>query len=258
MIDIFSDSKLVLRRAQKHIIDLEQRIKVFLDTQPYSAVTEADPDGVHYLHKVKLTKSLPNEFAVITADAVNNLRIALDQAWYAIAVACKAIGPTEQAYFPIANSLADFERMLKKRWAENFNQDILALLRGFQPYKGGNDFIWALNRICAANKHRMLAPIGVKSGGMNIGHAQISGSADAPARILIPKWDIVKQEVIFAITTPSTLIEYHNLQFSLYIAFYEVDIVGGYPVLGILSNLLSIVNSILGALEAETRRLGFI
>ena len=104
----------------------------------------------------------------------------------------------------------------------------------------------------------MLTPIGIRSGGMHIGHGHISGSVDSSATILIPKWDIVKQEIVFAITEPGAIVEYDNLQFAFYIAFYEVDIVGGYPVLGILSNLFSIVDCILGAFETEMRRLGFV
>jgi hypothetical protein len=259
MTDIFSDSKLCVRRAQKHILDLEQEINIFLNTRPYATVTEPDADGINQIHKVKLTESLPDEFAVITSDAVNNLRTALDQAWHAIAVTSGAIKVTGEAYFPIANSFREFEVMLKgmlrKKWTKDLHQDILALLRGFQPYKGGNDLIWALNRICATNKHRMLSPIGMMSGGMYIGSFY---SVSGPVRLMAPRWDIRKQEIIFAITEPGAIVEYDNPQFSFYIAFYEVDVVGGYPVLGVLGNLFSMVNRILGALEAEMRRLGFI
>jgi hypothetical protein len=254
MTDIFYHSKLSVRRAQEHILDLQGKISAFIDIKPYAHVTESDPDGVNKLHKIKFIKPLPYEFASITADTVNNLRSSLDQAWYAVAVVCKAIGITGEAYFPIANSVADFEGMLRKRWAKNFHPDILALLRRLQPYKGGNDLIWALNRICTTNKHRMLSPIGITGGGMHIGYLKMYGPGQIPA----PKWDIAKQEIVFAITGPGTSFEYRDLNLSFYIAFDDVDVVGGYPVLGILRNLLSIVNGIVRALEAETQRLGFI
>ena len=45
--------------------------------------------------------------------------------------------------------------------------EILALFRAFKPYKGGNDALWALNKLCNAKKHCALIPF-------DIGRANVS------------------------------------------------------------------------------------
>ena len=251
MNDIFHSSKLRLSRAKDHIIDLEKSIRAFLDTKPYARVIEPDSDGINQLHKIKFTKSLPDEFAIITADAVDNLRSALDHAWHAIAVASSAIKPTGEAYFPFADNAAKFKKRLIG--CKKFPQDILALLRRFQPHKGGDDLLWALNRICAANKHRMLAPIGIAVGGMHIRYMTFSG----PGSIPMPRWDRAKQEIIYAIVGPNGKIEY-NIDITFDVAFDKVEAVGGQPAIAILNALASKVEDILKALEGAARKLGYV
>jgi hypothetical protein len=40
-------------------------------------------------------------------------------------------------------------------------QEMISLFRSLQPFKGGNDLLWALNKLCVVNKHKMLAHVAV-------------------------------------------------------------------------------------------------
>ncbi len=75
--------------------------------------------------------------------------------------------------------------------------------------------------------------------------------------IPFPRWNRSKHEIIFAITDSEKPTRY-KLQFGMEVAFDEIDIVKGKPVVPVLYDLSSIVDSILVATEAEARRIGLI
>ena len=144
MTDIFESSKLRLSRAKEHILAFEERQKVFLKTKEWSDIIERDAKGANYLHKVRFLNPFPPDFALIATEAIEHLRASLDHAAYAIAVASGTTDP-KSAYFPFAQDLAGLETVIKGR-CKDIPPDIVTLFCSFQPYKGGNDLIWTLNR----------------------------------------------------------------------------------------------------------------
>lgn len=252
--DIFHSAKLRVMNAKSHIHNLQAEIKFFFDTKPYTNVIEPDADGINQVHKIMFTQPIPDEFATLAADAVDNLRSVLDQAWYAIAIRTRAIQPRGEAYFPFADNAAKFDTMLRRGF-NKFPQEIVGLVRAFQPYKGGNNLLWALNRICAANKHRMLAPTAFTVGNVIFPKGFVF---KGPGTFGI-SWDREKQELIYAKVGPRGDLQINSeMYFSFDIAFDEVEIVKGQPAVTILRQLATIVERILMGLEAETRRLGYI
>jgi hypothetical protein len=258
MADTFHDAKLRLSRAKEHILSLEGKISAFNATKPYTLIIEPDSDGVNQLHKIKFAKPLSDEFAATVADAVDNLRSSLDQAWYAVAIASDAISPTGKAYFPFADSAFDFTKKLEKG-CKHFPLEILGLLREFKPYKGGDDLLWALNRISASNKHRMLAPVLADLRDYVFNHLGFEEGIPIPCFPILPylQWDRKKNEIVWAISKISKKMEY-KVDFAFLIIFDEVDIVRNQPVLIVLNALARKVEDILEALEGELRVLGFM
>ncbi len=163
MTNALASPKRTLNRAKHHILDLHQRVAAFLIQKPYAGVVEFDSTTTKYLHKLKLTKPFPDDFATIAADAAGNLRDVLDQVGYAVAVAAGATDPDYGAFFPFCGREADFEHVAKDR-CKFIPHDILTLFRSFKPYKGGNDLLWALNRICNTKKHKLIVPISMNYG----------------------------------------------------------------------------------------------
>lgn len=92
--DLFESSTRKLMRAKEHILDLELKIFNYVELSPYACVVDPDPHvPEHQVHKLRLTQPLPDELPTIIGDAANNLREALDNAGYAVAIASGQMNP---------------------------------------------------------------------------------------------------------------------------------------------------------------------
>lgn len=245
----FSSPRMRIARAKEHIRNLDRRVKRFFDFKPYANVIERDEDGTQDLHKVRLTKTFPASVTSVAAEAIEGLRSALDQAAFATAT-LTGIKHPKSAYFPISKTAAELDAVIKGR-CKNIPPDIVSLFRSFTPYKGGNDLIWALNNACNTSKHGIVVPVGMAAAGMHINHMKISGSGAIPA----PVWNSERNEIVFAATGPNTEFQY-DLSISFFVAFGEVDGIGGQPAVPVLNAIASEVNRIVLAVEMEAKRIG--
>jgi hypothetical protein len=158
--------------AKTQIQDLESRIKAFADSKPYKRVSQNHPKARNLIfQKIRFVKPVPRVIEIVIGQIVNCLREALDNAGYGIAVVSGKVKPLK-CHFPFAN-----DREALKNALGNFKdipQEILALFCKFKPYKGGNDLLWALNRMCVAHKHKIgLAPVGL--GIINVQDIRVTG-----------------------------------------------------------------------------------
>lgn len=250
MADPFESSRRKIARAKQHIQNFKRHVGRFEKKEPYKPLAELDPQSPNTrVHKVKLVEPLPVVLGEIVADAVGNLREALDLAGYAVAVASGS--KTENTYFPFAKDRAHFNFGRCK----DLPQDIQTLFGAFKPYLGGNDMLWAINQICNVKKHKDILRIGVTViGGMNL---SASGSKGTWAYPKTWAWDRTKNEVILGWSSTDSDFKCH-FKVTLAVAFGEVQIVRGQEALGVLSQMVRIVEGILLAIEAESRRLGYI
>lgn len=255
MTDIFADSKIRLAQAKRHILTLKKEIRAFLEKYAEKTyVIETDPSNPRcYLHKIKITQRPPQEIAAFTTDIIDNLRAALDIAWHNLAVTAGFVTPQIEAKFPFADNVTKFNSLLD-RGLKNFSQEIIALAMAFKPYQGGDDLLWALNRICAANKHRLLTT-------QFVGFHKIEGGitkwgpGEVPADM---RWDYGKNEIVFFRAEGEILTDC-NIHVTFVISFDKfIDVVGEKPVTTTLNALADKVESILETLEAEARRLRIV
>lgn len=252
--DPFHSPKQRLARAKEHIEDLEAAIKALTADEPYANVVEMDADGVTQLHKIKMIKPLPDRLSVLTHDAIEALRHTLDQAGYACAVLTGKSNP-KSTYFPFADSGTELAKVIGGR-CKDLPSDIVSLFRSFQPYKGGNDALWAMNKVAGA-KHTVLIPVGMASTGFTARSMTATTSSLGSVAILIPQWDGAKQEMIFGRVGPGAKLDY-DVEFSFYVAFGDAPVFARQPVLAVLHHLAGEVTSILDATEAECRRIGLL
>jgi hypothetical protein len=80
-------------------------------------------------------------------EIIEALRSALDQAGAACAVLTGKTNP-KKSYFPFADSGPELTKVIKGR-CKDLPGEIISLFRSFQPYQGGNDPLWAMNKIAA-------------------------------------------------------------------------------------------------------------
>jgi len=249
MHDLFSSPWSTLERAKHHIRDLERRLKPLMNDDGWSHVIEKDIDGITEIHKIRLVEPLASDLPNILFDAANNLRAALDQAGFAAALAAQKVDP-KRAYFPFAESEAELSNVVARKCAD-LPPEILALFRSFQPYKGGDPFLWALNKLCNTKKHCTLVPINV--GNFRLAYMVIH---DGSRRLDPPPlaWERGKQEIEILRTKPGMKLE-GKINFRFGVSIDDIDIIRGKPALGILDGTAAVVERVLMATEAECRRI---
>jgi hypothetical protein len=251
MTDPFESSRRKFARAEKHFADLQGEIHAFNETDPYERIAEPHPDRpTHVVEKFRMTREIPASIADKTADIIISLRSALDNAGYAIALAAGVKEPKHSA-FPFAGSVANMTNALGR--SKDIPEKIHPLFCGFQPYKGGNDLLWALNEVANTDKHRMIIPIGQSM-------VRYGANVKGTGFFSMPNphvWDRAKNEMVLIELGPGTTYHY-DFNFTFFIAFKDIEFIDGQPIVRILNQLGSIVERILTAMEAESKRLGII
>jgi hypothetical protein len=253
--DPFHSPKARLRRADQHIARLHQKIESFFKKPPYRSVVELDDDGVTQLHKFKFTDRLSPDCVHDATEALEAMRSVLDQTGYAAAVAGGKVFP-KKAQFPIGDDLAGLENLVKRKVSADIPDEILALFMSFKPYKGGNDLVWAMNKLRNAG-HTSLIPVAVAGGAVGFSGMIAAGpnsSVSIPGNLTL---DSEKNEIIFGRVGPGGTFNY-DMQFSFLVKLGEIDVVANNQAVAVLRAMSAEVKRILLATEAECRRLGFI
>lgn len=229
MKDIFHSPKRSIARGEHHVEDFARQLDVFLSTEPYSIVVEQEPDTGDYVQKVKSDKPFPDDLEQIAADAITNLRNALDQMMFAIG--------GKGSYFPGGgNSPTDFENAIRGR-CKKIPVEIVKVIRGFKPYRGGDDHLWALNELANTNKHGIFIPCITELG-------KIIGVWDDPA----------KHEMELSRFRVSSAQLQSNIGVAFYVSFGGIPEIQGTPADEILQTFVLSVDEVL--LSVETCHLG--
>jgi hypothetical protein len=133
----------------------------FLETHPYQSVGEDDPQSGDRIVKFRLISESPPELAIVLGDAIHNLRSALDH------LACQIVlagggKPNTHTAFPIFYAQKTFEAKFNGK-IHGASQKMLDLVRGLNPYRRGNELLWALHKLDIIDKHRLLIPVATRS-----------------------------------------------------------------------------------------------
>lgn len=202
------------------------------------------------VHKVKLTASLPEDVALITKDAAENLRNALDHAVYACAAFLTGGNP-DKAGFPFAKTAAGVKERLNSPRLDGNPPEIRPLLASFEPHQRGNALLWGLHQLRNSNTHRMLVSVGMASTTDGVMDANvITGSV----RWGGSRWDMAKNECEFLRVKGAADFRFQvNIQ--IYGVFRDIVGFGGHEVVSTLIPIADEVERIVSAIEAETRRI---
>ncbi|MFH1345147.1 MAG: hypothetical protein ABIL01_28675 [Pseudomonadota bacterium] len=278
MIDHFESAKRTIERAKHHIDDLERHIVSFTDDNTWTYFVEMDTDGFHQLHKIRFSRSLPDNLPSILFDAVSNLRAVLDQCGYACAVAAKSKS-LKHITFPFAKS-EPFWSAKVAGCCKDLPTEIIALFRSCNAYKGGNDPLWALNELCNAKKHFALVPMAAGRAFLRIiptaDHPYASKFRPTPeqrakgvspagfyaiTRVKMstgsPNWNATKNELLLLRTDPKEHVNYDaNVSATVFIE--GIDVLRGKPAIGVLQQMHDLVVAVGEATERKCRKLGLI
>jgi hypothetical protein len=189
-------------------------------------------------------------------DAAANLRAVLDQTGYATAVLGGKNRP-KNSLFPIADDEPGLKVLIGRKRSKDLPPEILDLFCGFKPYKGGNDAIWALNKLANSKKHVSLVP--VQLGAAWAGGKMTLRDPGEPrtARVAL-EWDRDKNELAM-VRGPLDLEIRLNATLAFSILFDPAhEVIGGQHPVAALRTMAREVERILMATEAECRRIGLI
>lgn len=246
MPDPFESSRYSIEHANRHIQNFHAEWRSFMDGDPYAQVVEYGFPDID-IHKVKLRKPLPHALGAIAFDAVNSLRAALDQAGFAVAVAANTRG--KNAHFPFGDSAAEVNSR-KSGPAKDIPEEVFEVMASFKPYKGGNDTLWAVNRVSNTHKHESITATAIYVGG-GTAVATFDGVRDFT---FPPRWNSAKNEMVLAVVPRGSKPQY-QLQVSAFVAFKDIERLASVPVSHVLDNMATTVERIVGAVESEARRL---
>jgi hypothetical protein len=172
-----------LRRARFHIDEVRKRVTALDALSPYSVVKEPAQDPDSWAFRFRIHRPIPADLRAAVADAIANMRAALDYAAYELAV--RYAGPLtprqeKATAFPICKDKETFDRFFTAgRWgpvrAEIFGETERLALQCVQPFAIGEearglgvewstppdhelstDGAWALNTVWNIDKHRRL------------------------------------------------------------------------------------------------------
>lgn len=248
MADIFHSSKYSIEHAKRRFAELDSEITTWFKSNPYARIVDISTDGTQEIHKLKLTKSMPASLSGIVFDTANSLRSSLDQAGYAVA---RAVGKSgNDAHFPFGGTLMDAQSAVKRR-SKELPKEIFDVMIAFKPYKGGDNLLWALNELCNSHKHEIVVPMASHTGGI-----ELTGTAAAGLRVRHPMtWDRAKNEMEILIAPKGAEFNF-NFKFQQFITATDIEFMDGLPIDGVLNTLVSKIESILMAIEGESRRIG--
>ena len=161
-----------IRRARKHLEDLDQEVRLFTDTQPYSFVAEFDEKRSANVLRVQRQNSeqLSPDVPLIVGDAIHCLRSSLDHLVYQLAETI-GTGAGKWTAFPVFNDPKDFGGQ-SPRLLEGVGKAHRTVIERLQPYHAvyriedrkaerrflPNFVIQMTNRLDNWDKHRLLLP----------------------------------------------------------------------------------------------------
>ena len=160
--------ELKLARALRHISDLEVEAERWLAKPPIRLHHTVDLATAERLILAELLEPVPGELSAITGDALHNLRSALDNLIYDLALAHTGdplpADIAKGSAFPVLDEKKSSTARILGRKLGGVHPDVRAIVEEMQPYNpdygGQRSLLWVLNDLNAKDKHR-LPPLAV-------------------------------------------------------------------------------------------------
>jgi hypothetical protein len=154
---MFEGAKAKVHRAETHISDFNRIWNGFVESKPYRfEVHRNGKDGQQTIH-VKFERPLPDDIPFIIADAIHNLRVALDQTAWELAGIGKGV-QDRSTKFITASSKAEYEKACNA--IKTPSDWVKAIMLSQEAFPGGRGHeIWVLSDLNNGDKHRSTAPV---------------------------------------------------------------------------------------------------
>jgi len=237
-----------IERAQEHLGKLESEVRAFLQTNPYQAVGEDDPETGDWRVLVRVREEPPLRWSATIGDVIHNLRSSLDLLVWQLVIA-NGGEPNEFTGFPIFKSADEFEKHSPGR-LKGASEEAVRLMKELKSYQGGNNTLWQLHQLDIIDKHRLLIPVGSA-------HRNVVIDMSKGLRQTSPGWDIPPMPIalepsdrqfplkdgaeIFRVKAQARGRGDMDPKFTFEIAFGEGEIIDGEPLVPTLSKFVDVV-----------------
>jgi hypothetical protein len=253
--DPLAPAKLKIKRANTHIRELEQLLSAFLNTDPKPVRVgwSPRPNGEKALI-AQISKPLPEDATVIVGETAVQLRSALDKVVGALAVLAGETATGTK--FPFGGDRNPFPSAREQASIKKLSADAQALIIAQKPYLGGNDLLWAVNKLANTDKHweRLIL---VGGGANTTGTVDINvlpglpGHYSGPMNFYMAAGGCsaplpLNQEVVLMSMSPNLKCE---VQITFEVIFGEIECIEGKSVVATLNQMSGLVESIVLTFE---------
>ena len=151
---------LKLKRADKHLNEIQRKFDNFAARDPYRSVRYTDPERGYRIYKTQWLRNPPKSVGPVIGDAVHDMRSSLDNLAWALALT-KTKTPGRQTAFPLFKQRNDGRFKPMVRDIPDAAQKIIEEL---QPHNSsdlaGKHPLAVLDYLSNLDKHQVLVPIG--------------------------------------------------------------------------------------------------
>lgn len=183
MSDQFSH-ELKLDRASHHLDSLDAKVRERRQRETHRYVSHFEGEGGKQIVYIRFVEPVPAQFRLIIGDCLYNLRSALDNLAYELAVRHHGSSPLPEWFdrrseFPIFGDRA-MTPDERKRKIGCINPRAQTIIKRLQPYNRGDKFasdpLWKLHQLSNMDKHRV----------PHVTQAAVSAYADFPSAPHLP------------------------------------------------------------------------
>ena len=265
----FTGVRIKVERAKHHFRDLEARIERFNQTEPYRTPIYCELDTGDVVSRFEVTEQPPHLWGAIAGDCVHNLRSSLDL------LVCEMLraGGTEverHHKFPVFKSETSYTNAFKPGppgEIKGIPKCAVNLIKDAKPHEGPDNPFGMLHKLDIADKHHLLVPVVVAHEGTTSSYTMADvlgaylGATDSGVTtinlfeipsaqsmgFIVPRDALPLEDgaVIYRIPahlrdTPLAQMNM-NPELDFKVAFDEVEVVKGEPIIPTLRQLVQFV-----------------
>ncbi|MFD5633541.1 hypothetical protein ACFWJM_05260 [Streptomyces sp. NPDC127077] len=158
--------RLKFERSRRHLAELGNEIKSYLDREPFHVHSEEDEATGDLVFRVEVRESPPVALGLPLGDAIHSARSALDYLAWQLVVAGGGT-PGVNTMFPISETETKFHGDYERR-LQGASASAVVAVQALRPFGGGDDRFWRLHKLDIEDKHRLLIPVGAAHASVNV------------------------------------------------------------------------------------------
>jgi hypothetical protein len=241
MRDDLLDAQASVDWAVSQLPAFSEKLGTWLGLNVEVGIKDVPPPATHNPIVAIEKAPLPLFFNVEMGAYLNAIRSSLDILASALARLYDIPRPVK-AYFPIASSETAFAAGNYK--GSHFVKGLPLPERGFiealKPYKGGNKTLWGLHQLDIVRKHRRLLDVQINPQRLTLSSGAALPDDFAPVAI---GWLRVNEETVLGLIRKGA--SDYEMKFIPYVAFNEVEIAEGQPIIPILHQCANMAQAII-------------